>query len=278
MWIEILDEKSSSERSIGFVSLRRRELKYLWWRTECARTRSSPQGDVNWNLSLICCQSLGESSSPQGDVNWNVNTTMAHSTTKRSSPQGDVNWNKMLVTESCLSSVFIPARGCELKYLLKMKKMIKKHVRLLAETWIEITIPIPHSSARVRSSPYGDVSWNNVARYLRYPTCCSSPYGDVSWNGIIATNDPNYSVRLLTETWVEMYRAILLALDRHSSSPQGDVNWNSTISCFSFQYTGSSLYGDVSWNRGQESGKSLILLFVSLRRRELKCQSKWCCK
>ena len=143
------------------------------------------------------------------------------------------------------------------------------------------------------SSPCGDVNWNHGNVLLISSIIGSSPCGDMNWNikqvpgfGIpilfvslrrrelkytgVVVPDNGLPVRLLAETWVEMYRAILLALDHHSSSPQGDVNWNSglleiiilhtdsspcgdvnwnsTISCFSFQYTGSSPKGDVSWN------------------------------
>ena len=107
------------------------------------------------------------------------------------------------------------------------------------------------------SSPCGDVSCNTESAFKEYlkegVRSLAETWVEISF----VENEVWFRwVRLLAETWVEMYRAILLALDRHSSSPQGDVNWNSTISCFSFQYTGSFPCGDVSWNDSRTFGTS----------------------
>ena len=187
-----------------FVSLRRRELKYSSQIFNCIISSSSPYGDVSWNklhvllriLSKVRLLAETRVEMPNNGKRGNLSDTFVslrrrelkyhwiilHKPPARSSPCGDVNWNVIDISGDISCMI----------------------VRLLTETWVEITLPsfdilvnvvrLPgrdaswnHKVFRVlhnlhRSSPYGDVSWNRASSPSGTPTICSSPCGDVSWN------------------------------------------------------------------------------------------------
>ena len=153
------------------------------------------------------------------------------------------------VSASPSPNLFVPLRRRELKYLAKAAPWTAAPVRLPKETWIEISI-------------YLRWQWNFMFVSLRRR--------ELKWHPIFVCNTLVWFVplrrrelkllcictlrlavlvHLLAETWVEMYRAILLALDHHSSSPCGDVNWNGRIPCpYAVLSDRSFPRGDVSWN------------------------------
>ena len=210
----------------------------------------------------------------------------------RSSPCGDVSWNKLHVLLRILSKVRLLAetwieihtRAPSALYSLFVS-LRRRELKLLADNTdrsIKCSSPCGDVSwnndckkkagADLCSSPYGDVSWNNLATGGAVKTACSSPYGDVNWNIVAVKKKTCHSVRLLTETWVEILLQIKDLCATISSSPYGDVSWN--IFCF-------LIFSNVflvrllteTWVEiGSQSVNRMYNKFVSLRRRELKCR------
>ena len=162
-WVEMV-LTNFGEWSIMFVSLRRRELKFLSTWGGNGILCSSPCGDVSCNIESAFKEYLKEGvrplaetwvemennlrsiiewsgSSPCGDVSWKQPLTLDLLDDLGSSPCGDVSWNN------------------DQAYLLIHELR--------------------------RSSPYGDVSWNMKITIRKMLEERSSPYGDVNWNAKI---------------------------------------------------------------------------------------------
>ena len=145
--------------------------------------------------------------------------------------------------------VFVPSRRRELKWYTRINTL-----------------------AILSSSPRGDVNWNTQRQYVK---------------------DYSPEVRLLTETWVEILIALcynlsvnmFVSLRRRElklmkelpwsvqtpcSSPYGDVSWNYDL-CLSDVYHWVRLLTE-TWVEMQLINQNChqALMFVSLRRRELK--------
>ena len=226
--------------------------------------RSSPCGDVSWNHKVFRVLHNLHRSSPYGDVSWNTKTLTADQAKERSSPYGDVNWNRASSC-TCMSRNTIRLLvGMWVEICWRYIWTRYQNVRLLTETWVEISSRAFKSSSpefvslRRRelklladntdrsikcSSPCGDVSWNIQPKSTLGLTSCSSPCGDVNWNGRIPCP---YAV----------------LSDR--SFPRGDVSWNCSVFAQAKLDKSSSPYGDVNWN--EEASKADYFNDVRLRK------------
>ena len=125
----------------------------------------------------------------------------------------------------CQGILFVSLWGCELKYVGDTFGRITRTFVSLRRRELKLLADNTDRSIKC-SSPCGDVSWNDLATGGAVKTACSSPYGDVNWNIVAVKKKTCHSVRLLTETWVEILLQIKDLCATISSSPYGDVSWN----------------------------------------------------
>ena len=137
-------------------------------------------------------------------------------------------------------------------------------VRLLTETWVEI------SSRAFKSTSPEFVSLrrrelkllaDNTDRSIK----CSSPCGDVSWNiqpkstlGLTSCSSPCGDVN-----WNGRIPCPYAVLSDRSF-PRGDVSWNCSVFAQAKLDKSSSPYGDVNWN--EEASKADYFNDVRLRK------------
>ena len=165
-----------------------------------------------------------------------------------SSPYGDVSWNNECRPKKRSIPRFVSLRRRELKYIVVTNLWINIYVRLLTETWVEM----PNASYHVIVATWVRLlteTWVEMKHLCTTSNSLlrSSPYGDVSWNFRSVPRRKKITVRLLTETWVEI-SPLQWFLAYLSSSPYGDVSWNVNPNDAANSLYGSSPCGDVNWN------------------------------
>ena len=143
------------------------------------------------------------------------------------------------------------------------------------------------------SSPEGDVSWNILPRLRpgRQPPFVSPRRRELkyvirdtpevwasvrllteTWVEIFsgAGNRCCIAVRLLTETWIEISSPYLADSGTYCSSPYGDVSWNAEAITLPKKTTEVRLLTETWIEIVADGDNSANAAFVSLRRRELK--------
>ena len=218
----------------------------MYWSRHAVRLRKETWIEILSKLIIAHCY---KGSSPKGDVIWNIFSGANSLGFFCSSPCGDVSWNIVAVKRKKCHWEFVSLRRRELKYHPTPPSSSPLPVRLLTETWVEMSHQQYPFVPPTGSSPYGDVSWNILSvmswmskkkfvslrrrelkyvfpspllwistfvslrrRELKYlqellnphlPS--SSPYGDVSWNEVVRAFHWCICVRLLPETWIEIF-------------------------------------------------------------------------
>ena len=165
-------------------------------------------------------------SSPCGDVNWNSGYyTLNGAVAVRLLAETWVVILKVRL-KNTWKKVFVPSRRCELKScILLLWDPFQAFVSLRG---CELKLLTDNTDRSIKcSSPYGDVSWNLqhftysyfhecssplrgcelkfIADYYRRRYASSSPCGDVNWNSGYYTLNGAVAVRLLAETWFEIF-------------------------------------------------------------------------